>query len=493
MIFNKEIIKHESNLNINFNFLNEEFQSTNYLEMYMESSLNFLDIFHNIKEELIIFNHFAVKDNFSLEILHEEEQKFFERVKDFLKNLWERIKEIFLKFQANISRLWTKNAEWIKKYEERILNADLKNFKYNIYPYWNGINHIMAVKVPEFNKNNQGLIESLKNEQTFIEENWSKYKPINNNNFIDTLKFYFRGASDPKEISGLELKSRLKGIIEYCKNADDIIKNIKDDITKIERSIKQAERDTSSASAGSMQDQEKKSESFFSLSEADIPDAKEVKKHQKEMEEKNKQLKDSNNEERKETTEEVKKMKENIKKDTTVNNKDENKKETPRIKNKILDRYVLYVRVCQQVLGAKMSILEERYNNYMKMLRHIVDMEIGQKTPDEDRESVSNEVNKKLKKIEDITEKEKNIDTMIEKIKKEYESNQDKFKNKYEKDEYRSKTRKIIDTVLGREGIKKADMQKLISFANVIERLNKEKSGLVNSKKELEGNSNELA
>ncbi|MGL5751051.1 MAG: hypothetical protein ACRCXT_11025 [Paraclostridium sp.] len=60
---------------------------------------------------------------------------FFGKVKDFLKNMWEKIKAIFKKFFALFDSYVKTDKEFVNKYRQHLLKVNTRNFKYKGFKF----------------------------------------------------------------------------------------------------------------------------------------------------------------------------------------------------------------------------------------------------------------------------------------------------------------------------------------------------------------------
>lgn len=296
------------------------------------------------------------------------------KLKAFWDGLLKKIKELWARFLNTIDSLVKSDASWLKKYKSSILNADLSKFEYEIFPYWQGSSVLSATKIPAFAENNPQFIEDLKSEDEFRAKYFPAIKDIaGTESFVEELKHAFRGG-DSITLKSNSFKSRLAGMIDYCEKYADIKRIAARDYANIEKAVVGATRKAVTAqqemareairSGTASTDLTMTLESF--ILEADtMADVNAARKKQEE--ERKARIGQENN-----------RFKDNVDRSTQdVDKKDatggmDNSSQDKAQEN--LDAIRRYVVMCQKVLGAKMSIYEERYREYMKLLRKIAPM-----------------------------------------------------------------------------------------------------------------------
>lgn len=294
-------------------------------------------------------------------------------LRDKWKNFWrmiiQKIKDIWHKFIVNVDALVKKDESFLQKYKNQIFNADVSNFEYEIFPYWNGFSALQATRIPQFNELNNTFMGSLESEDAFRNE-WLKNikKGNNSSGLVDDLKEQFRGGASVT-LKGSSLKGNLNGMYQYCLKYKSIMSQIKKDYDSIEKAVTKAEQDAvrASLSTPSQNDQPAsgKSESLdfgFLLSEKGSNDLKDV--HAKRAEQDQKRQEN--------LQKDVGKLNQNVDTESTSQKDSEEADNSTRESaygNQV--KYRLYVSTCQKILGAKMSILEERYREYMGIFRKL--------------------------------------------------------------------------------------------------------------------------
>jgi hypothetical protein len=294
-------------------------------------------------------------------------------LQNFWKELVKKIKELWNRFIVNVQGLVKRDKDWLTKYKSRIMNASLDGFEWEMFPYWTATTaRLQTAKIPVFADNNERFMNALENQDKFREEYFKFLKDVggDKDSFVDNLKDYFRGGPSVT-IGGTALKGRVSSMLDYCMKYDSIITIIQRDHNNIEKTANDAVKismratiDAPSkpmAESANIIDMDNSGKIEFSLegllaySEAGAQTLSDVHAAQ------NEKLKNN--------------LDDSAKKAGTATSVANNS--TKDDANDNLKKYQLYVSFCQTVLGAKKSIYEERYYEYMRVLRKIAGMSQG--------------------------------------------------------------------------------------------------------------------
>jgi hypothetical protein len=347
-------------------------------------SNNWLNFEVKLNEQHYLLEEQALMLSYRSSLFSEDVELLSEGVSDSIKKFWknlkEKIKELWRRFRLKVDELVKSNKSWLEKYKNQLLNVNLNDFEYEIYPYWNGASELQKAKVPNFNHLNSQFMESLESEDAFREKFFRQFNDLDQgDNFVDSLKDHFRGGSE-QTFKGSAIKSRIPGIIDYCQKYDGIIKDLNRDYNNIEKSVESAEREAARASnslpaskqaeksedkTANKSDGGLKEDMDFGLTFEQLLSESEFDKKAKELH--------SNANDNKKLSDNTNKFKDNVDKDSTKTDDGKDPDNSTRDNaDKNLAKYKLYVTFCQKVLGAKQTIYEERYNAYMKLLRQLV-------------------------------------------------------------------------------------------------------------------------
>lgn len=292
------------------------------------------------------------------------------KLKEFWKKLLEKIRELWRRFTTSIDGFVKSDVNWLKKYKDKILSASLNNFEYEIFPYWQGSNTLAATKVPAFADNNPEFLEALKDEDTFRAKYFPTIKDVaGTDSFVEEIKVAFRGGPSVS-LKGSAFKSRLPGMIDYCMKYADIKRLVEKDYANVERSVAKANSQTVRA-----QQEQQRASIRNGTASADILTLESFILEDQAMQEVAAKRKEQEERRSGQVSRENNRFKDNVDKSTMRTDKQDATggmdNSTPEKASDNLESIRRYVVICQKVLGAKMSIYEERYREYMKLLRKI--------------------------------------------------------------------------------------------------------------------------
>ena len=243
------------------------------LNIVAESELNFNKLMQAVAKDELGY----LQEN-GVEMVYEAgaASSFIEKIKSFFLKIWEKIKGLFRKFFAKINSYLIDDKKFADKYKDRIINANLKDFKFKGFKFTNLDSNSAKAKdmfdaaigkldegktfedyntnygsiVNSVNMNNDSKKEDIKkavekfndDEQDLLEE--ARGATINcgsctSTEFTEELFKYFRDdetSKEEKELSDLGTNpSDLLSIISTTKKTIDLTKK---DLSDFERSIK---------------------------------------------------------------------------------------------------------------------------------------------------------------------------------------------------------------------------------------------------------------
>jgi len=243
------------------------------LNIVAESELNFNKLMQAVAKDELGY----LQEN-GVEMVYESgtASGFIEKLKAFFLKIWEKIKGLFRKFFAKINSYLIDDKKFADKYKDRVINANLKDFKFKGFKFTNLDSNSAQAKdmfnaalgkldggntfatynkdygsiVNSVNMNNDSKKEEIKravekfneDEQDLLEE--ARGATINcgsctSTEFTEELFKYFRDdetSKEEKELSDLGTNpSDLLSIISTTKKTIDLTKK---DLSDFERSIK---------------------------------------------------------------------------------------------------------------------------------------------------------------------------------------------------------------------------------------------------------------
>lgn len=283
--------------------------------------------------------------------------------KSFLQRLQEFFKSILEAFTNKVTRLTGRDLKWLHENEKKLKSMDCKGFSIEVIPYWKGPDIEAETKRLLDNlykdlgklkgKTNVKVSELLFDSPDFIKKR------------IDPLKNRLRAGTitepKPVTISDSTLKSLVPKFIDYCMNyQSNVVPFVKNQIKNIDREIKTVEREIKAVKESTIlvegavliKDTELRyCVGFSQLLEAETTSPTKVTVTKPEKKEDN---------------------------DNTETSKEEpnvyegKSKETLTYVNKALT-------LIKRILTTAMTVLEEKYTVYMKILRSLVGSSVDEK------------------------------------------------------------------------------------------------------------------
>lgn len=104
------------------------------LNIVAESELNFNKLMQAVAKDELGY----LQEN-GVEMVYEAgaASSFIEKIKAFFLKIWEKIKGLFRKFFAKIDSFIKEDKSFVSKYKDRIINADVKDFKFKGFKFTN--------------------------------------------------------------------------------------------------------------------------------------------------------------------------------------------------------------------------------------------------------------------------------------------------------------------------------------------------------------------
>lgn len=280
--------------------------------------------------------------------------------KSFLQRLQEFFKSLIESFTNKVARLTERDLKWLHENEKKLKSMDCKGFSIEVIPYWKGPDIEAETKRLLDNlyrdlgklkgKTNVKVSELLFDSPDFIKKH------------IDPLKNRLRAGviTEPKPvtISDSSLKSLVPKFIDYCMNyrtnvvpfVKNQIKNIDREIKTVEREIKAVKESTILVEGAVLKDTELRyCVGFSQLLEAETTSPTKVTVTKPEKKEDN----------------------------------TETSKEEPNVYEGKSKQTLTYVNkaltLIKRILTTAMTVLEEKYTVYMKILRSLAGSSVDEK------------------------------------------------------------------------------------------------------------------
>lgn len=175
-----------------------------------------------------------------LRIFNEEEKTGIgEKIKNGFKKFIEFIKRIWAKWIDKMTRFVSGNKKWLDKNRAIILNNPFKFESITIYNYEEGIKKMVNSKVPEFNydqiKDSLGSDADAANFVAHAAGNTTFKYVDEDTNLGSEMQDYYRGGDEQIEIP--KAKINLSDMYNYCYTYDKMKDKIQKDKTTLENAI----------------------------------------------------------------------------------------------------------------------------------------------------------------------------------------------------------------------------------------------------------------
>lgn len=338
------------------------------------------------------------ESNISVEKVFTLNENLAEKVKTGFTKLMNTIVKIWNKFLENMNTLVKSDKGYLEKYKDVIIKKQLKDVKYTMYNYQDGLKKLNSCEIPAFNYNI--MKDHLVDKNTFINSQISFKNIASTNktkeepNMLDLAKTVFRGGPDTEAISSEQLN--MTDIFNYCYNYKDTAKLIEKDITYIQK----AGSDAISLIDKMVREKKIKNESnlfnntFYSVVYEQMLNEVEIENGDSSQ--------GSTPNVSSSTDNDPSKSYNKINKDKDVKMKEKDISSDD-VAKEISDKVNVYLKVCGDVLAAKQSIAEEAYKEYMSIIKYHVRELIGNKDKDNTKvkDTSSNQTDDSINKEKD--------------------------------------------------------------------------------------------
>lgn len=293
--------------------------------------------------------------------------------------IWEKLKEFFKNlfsvFSSKASRFTGRDNKWLNDNVTSLRNIDVKGISIEMVPYWKvTTQNVKTVTQNMINK----LFSDVKNVRKQLAINVAdanvvtrktmgkkvEFDALKKYDGIPGFKNYLRTGSsknsEPVTLSDMELKRLLPSFIEYCLNYErDIVPFIKSQMNYIDKEVKSIESHIKSVKENTLFIEE------CSLLESELRYCQGFDIIKEAEEEKAKSATDItvNKAEDKEESKDI-----TVKKSGTEESKDKYYSNKTTAELKYLNEGLSNIKL---VLTTAMTVLEEKYITYMKLLRSI--------------------------------------------------------------------------------------------------------------------------
>lgn len=331
----------------------------------------------------------------------------------------DKIKDAYGKIVSAIAKMWNKFLEvmtnllntdrgYLEKYKNIILKKRMVDAEYTMYNYQKGLPILVTATVPAFNYDS--MKDCLSSEESFIAKEFPEF----NNpkvQFVDNVKSIFRngkgGGSDKITVKSSEIN--MTSVYDYCYNYKELAKKIQKDIDNVKNAVVSAVKIVDDLSKKQQQDQQQNTQQQSN-----------TQTQQNTQQQTNTQTQQQNTQQQSNTqTQQQKPQGESYYStvhktfvheiERSVDGQQQGNSSAPSPSNtnpakavqningdaaksddtrnavdgadpKVVGEHINnYMKVCGDFLGAKLSIAQEAYKEYMQLIRMHVQDNVGNK------------------------------------------------------------------------------------------------------------------
>ena len=200
------------------------------LNIVAESELNYNKLMQAVAKDELGY----LQEN-GVEMVYEAgaASSFIEKIKSFFLKIWEKIKGLFRKFFAKIDSFIKEDKSFVSKYKDRVINADVKDFKFNGFKFTN-LDQLDSRTVyrSAFKQYTDSLGTDLKKiVESKIENVAENVKDILDNDKVDDLKKNIEKFNDDEQDLFEEARGAVLSASSYTSTefTEELFKYFRDD------------------------------------------------------------------------------------------------------------------------------------------------------------------------------------------------------------------------------------------------------------------------
>lgn len=189
------------------------------------------------KNNNALFEGFIARDFLEAQMIHEGADELtlmsfneatiggiFDKIKAFLKKVWEKIKGIFSTFIKKLNGVIIKdNKELVKKYKKEVMGKNLSKLKYKWCERQDGFDKLKNTMISE----SEWASEANKVFNMFNDSDKASYKKIKDQ--VEDGDYYSEVINNVLNLRNVELKELAKEIHEYCFDTEESEEGLKSD------------------------------------------------------------------------------------------------------------------------------------------------------------------------------------------------------------------------------------------------------------------------
>jgi hypothetical protein len=369
-------------------------------EIFLAEQITEQDAMNKYIQECILIE----SDSISAVKMNAINEGAIDKVKETIHKIIEAIAKMWNKFLESAKKLLSTDKNYLEKYKDIILKKQLKEAEYNTYDYAKGIPILLATSVPAFNYDS--MKDELVSDEQFINKYFKAFAS-EKIEFVDNVKAVFRnghnGGSDRKTFKSNEFN--MTDIYNYCYNYKSLIQKIEKDIEYVKKAGIDAIKivDSESKNQSTQQTTQNNNQTQQQNDQNSNNNQQNITKegfyysnisnsivHELERTLPNGQTNTGGAKTSSGSTADNANPAKNVQ---NISGDNSNSNDTraavsghdPKAVGEHINRYM---RICGDILGAKLSITQEIYKEYMSLIRLHVRDYVGTKDADEQNKPI---------------------------------------------------------------------------------------------------------
>jgi hypothetical protein len=176
------------------------------------------------------------------DLLTEETQESRNRLAEAVQRMIEAIRKLTQKFQHIAATMVARNEKWLASVKTNISPETIRdNYSFTMYPYWTNIREAATMSIPSFRESDSTLLDTLRDATSF-KETYFKKLFVNSKEGGTSFdpKGYFRGGADKVNLDKRGLISRHTQMLSFIEGYAETVKRVTESNKQIMEILEQA-------------------------------------------------------------------------------------------------------------------------------------------------------------------------------------------------------------------------------------------------------------
>lgn len=179
---------------------------------------------------------------YQVDLLTEETQESRNRIAEAIQKMIDAIRKLTQKFQHIAATMVARNVKWLAATKNTLTPDNIRdNYSFTMYPYWTNIREAASMTMPSFRESDATMLDTLRDATSFKETYFKKlYVNSGEGGTSFDPKGYFRGSAEKTNLDKRGLLSHHSQMIAFVEDYSSNIKRVVDSNKQITEILEQA-------------------------------------------------------------------------------------------------------------------------------------------------------------------------------------------------------------------------------------------------------------